>query len=328
MIRLTFLTGLIFCFINYAASGFAEQELTAKLNEYFLNYYNKVYRGETIDTESILGEIKKTTGILEANNFRELTNKLNEFFLKKIVINIFLTPDGVINCWLGKLTLEDGGVKEIWGESVSYRRIIIDELIIHDYFYYVTKNQEQLEAVAADDLFFFNQEAFKDKAVQRWEFLVSRFGKRKISAYNPSLTDKTRRNLQRLSWGGLFSKGKDIFIQQAMDKFLEIALIHELGHLRADQTNPQANDEESEIKALLTELKYGPAPYESLNTCLSFAKNSLWPSYRLSGQYLISAFGRKSLKENLVCAGEIESLACLSEPRIKEIADEIYNTKI
>ncbi len=343
---------------NESSQGISldNDKIVQELSSYFSNYYSHMSQGEPIKPGDVLGDIKEIISNIASDkslgdssfksqisgivDFFQLTQWLYAYLGKDgWAVNIFLSPDGIVNCWLGRRKIESQDTKNIWGSAFSYQFIVIDELLIHDYLYYSTQAKEQVEAGVQNNLIFCNQEAFRNKAAQRWEFLLSRFGSQKHSTYNPSSVDRLRRNFLRLAWGELFlgaikeEKGREFFIREAAGKFLELAIIHELGHIYADSLQEEDDAILSEMVSILTELRFSPLIYESLNTLLSFAWESPWPVYRQAGQYLLAQFIQevevRGLAGNLFkktgkLVRDQEMLYHLTEAGFREIADKIY----
>jgi hypothetical protein len=302
---------------SYAFNDTITNSLLDGFGKYFLDYYQSLNKGEFAAPEKVLADLK---GIVKNNlpersltqEFEEIDNlfQLTQWLNRRLEpdslgVNIFIAPEsGIINCWLGELKEDRVSFKKIYTQEYHYKLWVIDKLRIHDYRYFLTQGKDEFDFLSVRNIIFCNKEALDKKAKQRWEFLQSRYGSGGVHNYNPSRSDKLRRRLLSLAWGDLFLKivrenplgeQEEIFLKQAEEQLLEIGIFHEVGHMLADEQTRFPEDEKTkEAIALLTELGFGPLPYESLNTVLSFAWKSPWKTYRYAGQYILRDFVKET----------------------------------
>jgi hypothetical protein len=372
---LSFIFNLNIVSFSYAISNDEINGLINDLKTYFLDYYRKAIKGEVESQEKVLAKLKSiiknnlgetdlTKKFQRIDNFFQLTQWLNSKFnednsgkVKSYGINIFLSPiSNIVNCWLGKNITVENLHKHIWDKDIGYQLIMIRNLFVHDYLYYISNGNKELEIVNKNNVIFCNREAFLKKANARWQFLLSHYkSKKAYKNYNPSKVDKLRRKLLTKTWEDSFlkiikendlNKAREVFLNSVEGKLLKIAVIHELGHIYADEYLSHSNDLLSEIVALLTELAFGPMPDESLNTVLSFAWKSHWKTYRFAGQYIIRNFvkeveegscGRKMklrvtnnikgmLNKSLI--NKEEMICFLNQEQIRELANIVFKNRI
>jgi hypothetical protein len=368
---------VLFCIILYffifnidtpsLAYSFGKDEvyrLRNNLKTYFLGYYTKVGKNEFVSYQGVLADVKdiivksKITDsklnerFQKIDDFFQLTQWLNQQVKKyNLGVNIFINPQSkIVNCWLTEAISTVDSSKKIWGKEYTYKLIVMDRLSLHDYPYFATEGKDELDIVVKEDVIFCNKEAFTKKAKERWDLLLSRYYGKEIRTYNPSKSDRLRKRLLYLAWKDLFfrlmrgdnlDKTRELFLKEAEEKLVEIAIFHELGHMMADrQLSFEEDAKISEIIALLTELTYSSLPRESLNTLLSFAWKSPWQIYRYAGQFILSQFIQQMEKEkdkgNLNfnefylrrsdrLIDKQRAIYNLSDIQIKQIAQAIYN---
>ncbi|MEW6009094.1 MAG: hypothetical protein AB1629_05640 [Candidatus Omnitrophota bacterium] len=351
--------------ISFAQNNdFLPQSFIDKLSNYFLWYYSSVQAGKIIKPKSqVLKDIGKIALrhcpidkklIDNEAGFDNLSILLNEYLGEYgKAINIFTISDSeVVSCWLGDLVEESAGKRNIWGKEIEFLVKVIDSLEIKDSVYYLSKGKEALEVGVRDNVIYYNLETYKLRANSLWEFFASRITENKNRRYDPSKSDRLRKQLYYKSWFKLYSDcikdsqnlevSKSRFINQAIDLLKENSLFHEIGHIFADKYLKLNDETKEEALAFLSELRYGPLPYDSLDMVISARYKNPISNYKFAGDKIITDFifyinneQRKNVpdykKIKIQGKDEIQqmrNLFKLTEEQIRSISENIFRQEI
>lgn len=335
--------------------------LIGQLSGYFKDYYESInqdkmppYEGKLIfDIKHLLEQYGFAEESLTADGIEGLQDKINQLLKgnnKEVVL--FTLPDSdIVNCWLGDLVEEKRETRNIWGEKIDFMVKVIDNLEIRDFAYVLTKGREALDVGTRGFIICYNLEAYKMRANSVWDFFRDRKDKLKNKRYDPSKSNRLRKWLYHKTWHTLYSdcikdnkhleEAKTEFIDRAVIILRENSLFHEIGHIFADRYLKLNDDAEEEMIAFLGELRYGPLPYESLETIIAASYKSSMVSYNLAGRQIIAeflSFIRNEQKnsnpdyEDINIHGrnqieKINNLYKLSEAEIRAISEYIYEQK-
>lgn len=299
----------------FANSSFGGQE--GDLKNYFNNYYSIVKEGKKKSQDEVLADINK---IVNRNfkDFDSLSIWLDKRFEPNgMSISLFWIEDiNVLNCWLGHLVENDKDTKNVWGKEIRFNRKIIDKLEIRDYYYYYSKGKEAIETGTRNNIIYYNLEAFRIKAESIWDFFKSRELHNKTKRYEPSRINRIRRQFYYKTWLDLYlEEDKEGFINKVVGLLIEVSFFHEIGHIFANEHLMLEDEKEEEVVAFLTELRYGPLPYESLQTVISAAYQNKINYYNSACKEIIQLY----IGGNIRQIKDMEKLLKLSKDDIRKI---------
>jgi hypothetical protein len=114
-----------------------------------------------------------------------------------------------------------------------------------------------------------------------------------------------------------------------------------MGHIFFNKYLGLNDETEEEMIAFLSELRYGPLPYESLETIIAASYKSSLDTYNLAGRYLTAGFisyikneqkNKNPEYKNINVQGrnqieKINTFYKLSETQIRAISEYIYEQK-
>lgn len=281
------------------------------LNAYFIDYYSLIKKEGVIKPEEqvftdILSIIHENYGtdkeLLQSkvDDIYDLTDLLNNHLKKNgIALNLFtINTPSIVNCWLGSVVKENLESKNIWGKEVKFKIKIIDGLRIKDFINFLSSGKESFDIGTRQETIYCNLEAYKIRANSIWDYFVNRGKKRR--RYDPSKSNRLRKKLYYETWSNIYancSKNKDD-LEEARKKFIgktvfvlmKNSIIHEAGHIFADKYLNLQTNTEGEIIALITELRFGRFPHESLDMVISASYQNYMADYNSAGTEIISEF--------------------------------------
>lgn len=335
--------------------------LIGQLSGYFKDYYESInqdkmppYEGKLIfDIRHLLEQYGFVKENLAENSIEELQNKINQLLRKnnKEIVLFTLPDSGIVNCWLGYLAEEKKENKNIWGKEIEFIIKAIGNLEIRDFSYFLSGGREALDIGTRDNTIYYNLEAYRTRVNSIWDFFVNREKENKNKRYDPSKSNRLRKWLYHKTWHTLYSdcikdnknleEAKTEFTDKAIIILKENSLFHEIGHIFVSKYLRLNDESEEEIIAFLSELRYGPLPYESLETVVAASYKSSMYSYNLAGRYLTAEFisyikneqknKNQEYKDiNIHGRNQIEkitNLYKLSEAEIRAISEYIYEQK-
>ncbi len=335
----------------------------SNLKDYFSIYYSQIEEKEIINSkEQVLRDIKKIAlkycridkgQILSEANFDDLSKLLDEYLRNYgKSINIFTVNDSsIVNCWLGDLSGERIEKKEVWGNEIEFIVKLIDNLKIKDFTYYLSEGKESLEVGTRDNIIYYNLDSYKIRANSIWDFFIDREKGNKNKRYDRSKSNRLRKWLYYKTWSNLYTdciknnqdleEAKNSFINQAIVLLEENSLFHEAGHIFANRYLRLNDETRQELAAFLTELRYGPLLYESLETVVAASYKSPISSYNSAGRKIIHDFityiDNEQKKKNpeyknisILGRNQIEkmnNLYRLTDVQIHAISEHIYKEK-
>jgi len=315
------------------------------LQNYFYVYYSRSETGEAaVSQEQVLKDIKEMTlkycdgidkeGLAGKDNLDDLTNFLDKYLNNYgKSINIF-TVEGssIVNCWLGDLAEEKIEKRNIWNKEIEFYSKGIDNLNIRDFTYYLNKGKESLQVGTRGEVIYYNLESYSIHANTIWDFFIDRIKENRYKRYDPSRVNRLRRRLYYRIWGGLYSASikekenlndaKAQFIDKVAAVLKENSIFHEAGHVFVNRYLKLKDSSEEEMFAFLTELRYGPMPYDSLELIISAGYQSSMDNYKLAGREIISYFASYIKRKE-----DGEGLSRIPVDRIHSICDDIYKQR-
>jgi hypothetical protein len=358
-----FLTGFIkavllfifcLCFNNLTWAEI-EKDLIIAVKNYFDNYYKDLSEtGVVKSRETAIEELETILGLEKILDIGELNDHLNSRLNKlRKHINIFSPPgEDKVQCWLGEIVEERNGAETIWGEEIKYTLRKMDNLIVHDYEYFSSKGTDALDAGVIGNIIYYNLEAYRAMAQEKWQAFFKANTRGSISKpYDALKYNRLRRKLRDISWHPLYLKSIELssdsneacqnFIIESMRLMIRTSLFHELGHIYYSRINSTVDDIDSEVVAFLTELRYSPLPYESLDRVISAAYSSSMQIYKAAGRKILTSFisyiQLQQAKENenynrIIVKGirskkSIDNLYRLSPEQIRVISEYIYKER-
>jgi hypothetical protein len=290
---------------------------------------------------------------LVADSIEKLQDKINQLLKEnnKEIVLFTLPGSEIVNCWLGDLVEERRETRNIWGKEIDFMVKVIDNLEIRDFTYVSTKGREALDVGIRDAIICYNLEAYKMRANSIWDFFRDREDRLKNKRYDPSKSNRLRKWLYYKTWPDLYANcikdSHDLeetrveFIDQAVELLKENSLFHEMGHIFFNKYLGLNDETEEEMIAFLSELRYGPLPYESLETIIAASYKSSLDTYNLAGRYLTAGFisyikneqkNKNPEYKNINVQGrnqieKINTFYKLSETQIRAISEYIYEQK-
>ena len=335
--------------------------LINNLNNYFQAYYSQLTKGGVINPKTeVLEDIKEI-----AFNYTKIDNKLLSHadspdelstifddYLRDYGKSIVLFTVGdseIVNCWLGNLIEEKVETKNVWNREIQYTLRVLGELAIQDFTYFSSGGKDALDAGTRSGFIYYNLDAYRSRAASIWDFFAQKDKKKR--RYDPSKSNRLRKKLYNKTWLNLYTgcikdspnleEAKKRFIDKAVIALKENSLCHEAGHIFADRYLKLNDEVKEEMLAFLSELRYGPLPYESLETIIAASYKSSMVSYNLAGRQIIAEFlsfirneqknGNPDYKDiNIQGRNQIEkinNLYKLSGIEIRAISEYIYEQK-
>jgi hypothetical protein len=353
-----FVKAALFLFMFFLSNSIwaeteSERDLVMAVKEYFDNYYKDLSEMGVVKSKNVVIDgLETILGLEKTQDIEELNNRLNSRLNKlRKHVNIFLIPgEDKVQCWLGEMVEERNGVEVIWGKEIKYILRKIDNLIVHDYVYFSTKGLDALDAGVKGNIIYYNLEAFRDRARENWQILLETNTRDSISKpYDPLRYNRLRRKLKGICWRPLYLKSinsysdlneaKQNFIIESVKMMTNTSLFHELGHILYSRANSIVDDIDSEVVAFLTELRYSPLPYESLDRVISAAYSSSMEIYKAAGRQILTSFisyiglqqakGNKAYKKISIrdkeLTEQIKNLYRLTSAQIREISEYVYS---
>lgn len=309
---------ILCCAFFFTKSAGAEDTVSAhfifikELADCFQNYYQGVSAaGKThsaeeklvIELRRLLRQYGFSEHQLTEDNIEDLEAKLNSVLINtgyRIVLFAAAQTE-IINCWLGKLVVDKKETRNIWGKDIEATVIILNDLEIHDYSNFLSAGKEAIEAGTRAGIIYYNLDAYRASAASVWDFFAQREKENKSRRYDPRLSNRLRKKLYIKNWLTLYlscikinpdnkENARREFIDKAVALLKENSLFHEIGHIFTSKYQGWENSKGEEIIAFLSELQYGPLPFESLDTIISAAYQSRICDYNLAGREIVSYF--------------------------------------
>jgi len=334
--------------------------LINELKNYFDSYYSAVQmKGTYKSPEGVIKEIRTivrkylgepddTHLCGEANTLSELNCAIEEYLrVYGKSINIFIIEEeGVVNCWLGELIKDSSGKRNIWGQQIPYKIKIMDHLVINDFMSWATHGQDAYETGTQNGIVYLNFTAYRIRANETWDFLT-RMGSGKFKKNYDSLkSNRLRKILMYKAWYGLYQdcveqfnsvdEAKKVFIKRYIELKEQNSLAHESGHNFVSCSGETPSAVEEEMIAILTELRYGSAPYDSMDFLISTAWANTMSFYNLAGQNILNlmvkeiagkaendSFQGISVQGNYL-SEKIRFLYQLSDLQIRKLGEKIF----
>jgi hypothetical protein len=340
----------------------SHENFTQEIRRYFDSYYTSIQTGNNFrrkqdvieDIQRIASNyINTSDGKIDCEDINSIKG-LNCWignYLKESnqIINIFVVEEqNVINCWLGYLAESSSGREEIWGKTIEFKINVLDDMIVQDFKHWTTKGMDAYEAGTRGNTLFLNIPAFRIKAEEVYQFMESVSQGQYKRRYDSSEINKLRKRLRYKAWSDLYldslnqfqdnNKQKEIFIEKYIKLKKENTFYHELGHIFAVTTGLAKANVDEEIIAILTELKYGSLPYDSMEFLVSTAWVNDMTTYNLAGAKILKKMAeyteRGSIRQELNIAipweskkmiEKVKHLSTLNENDIRDMSDQIYN---
>lgn len=355
---------LLIPFIRSASAQEAAASVDAiihTLKDYFQAYYSRIANeGFILPQPEVLQNIKTIIGdaypqisketLRDIHNLDELSSLLERYLGRYGKAITIFSADGsdVVQCWLGEIAEEEKKSSNVWGNEVRFTARAIDKLSVRDFVYFLSAGREAIDAGVREGVIYHNLEEYRNYAGLLWDFLSGREAAGKNRRYDSSKMNRLRRRLQYEGWYSVYAdcvkegmdkgEARDDFIDKAIAIIKENSLYHEIGHIFADTYLPGIDTARQEKIAFLTELRYGPSPYESLSAVVAAGYKSPIGSYAIAGKKItegfISFIINEQVNENpeyskfdMRPAGRLrkmENLCKITENQIRLISEFIY----